>query len=359
MNPDIKVSVLIPCYNVSEYVYDALYTISNQTYKNLEIILINDGSTDDTLEKLNIIAKADSRVILLNNEKNIGLIKTLNKGISICTGQYIERFDADDLIGLDRIEKQIEIVKNNPSIELVTSFATYITPSGKFHSQVESFYCNSLHSATFLCLFECPLVHPGMFIKSSLLNEYMFSDNEVYSHIEDYDLFSRLLSNKVNLFINTENSQRNLYRRNPTSVSNRNRNLQNENAISKSKENLKSIMNYSIDDTILRAIILKTETNWTPEIIKNASMELVKIRAKYFEQNKEFISKEDKKIITEWTQLRLLKIISTTIFKGNISSKMTALKILLLNINMFFSIKIMQNIFNRFVWTFNKIRYNN
>lgn len=359
MDSSFKVSLLIPCYNVEKFLDDAIYTITNQSYKNLEIVLINDGSTDNTYEKLKKLANEDSRIVLVNNEKNIGLIKSLNKGINYCTGTFIERFDADDLIGLDRIANQIEVIIKNPTIDLITSYANYITPDGKFHSKAASFYCNSLHSAAFLSLFECPLLHAGMLIKTSVLKEYMYDEKESSSHIEDYDLFSRLIINKVNLMIDTRDNQRYMYRRNPNSVSSRNIDFQRENAIQKSKDNLKSILDYSIDDTILRAIILKTAINWTPAILDSAVKELENIKLVYFEKHKKSISKKDKKIITEWTYLRLLKIISTVIIKGNFTSKIKAIQILLMNVNMFLSNKIMQNIFNRFVWLFNRIRYNN
>lgn len=359
MDSNLKVSLLIPCYNVSPFLDDAMQCIINQTYSNLEIVLINDGSTDNTLEKLTTFANKDSRIILVNNEQNIGLIKSLNKGINYCTGSYIERFDADDLIGLDRIEKQIEIIVDNPTIDLITSYATYINPKGKFHSKVASFHCNSLHSAEFLSLFECPLLHAGMLIKNSLLNEYKYDDNLNSSHIEDYDLFSRLIINKINLFVDTRENQRYFYRRNPNSVSSRNLFIQQDNSIQKSKENLKSMLNYSMDDEILKAIILKKETKWTPKILSNAALELKKIKSTYFLKFNKILSKSDKKIITEWTQLRLLKIISTVIFKGNFSSKIKAIQLVIMNSEMFLSKKIIQNIFNRFVWIFNRIRYNN
>jgi hypothetical protein len=150
-----------------------------------------------------------------------------------------------------------------------------------------------------------------------------------------------------------------MYRRNPNSVSSKNIDFQRENAVQKAKDNLKSILNYNIDDTILRAIILKTKINWTPKILNTAVKELENIKLDYFEKYNKSISKKDKKIITEWTYLRLLKIISTVIIKGNFASKIKAFQVLLLNSKMFLSNKVMQNIFNRFVWLFNRIRYNN
>ena len=106
-------------------------------------------------------------------------------------------------------------------------------------------------------------------------------------------------------------------------------------------------------------IILNTEINWTPTLLSNAVKELENIKLNYFEKYNKSISKKDKKIITEWTYLRLLKIISTVIIKGNIASKIKAFQVLLLNSKILLSNKVMQNIFNRFVWLFNRIRYNN
>jgi glycosyltransferase involved in cell wall biosynthesis len=337
----------------------ALLTIINQSYKNIEILVINDGSTDQTLEKLIAISKTDSRIVLVNNESNIGLIKTLNKGMQLCKGEYIERFDADDLIGLNRIANQIAIIDANPKIELITSFATYITSSGKFHSQVPSFYCNSLLSATFLSLFECPLVHAGMLIKNDLLNEMKYNDQTNTYHIEDYDIFSRLLYNQVNLYIDTSKEQRYLYRRNPSSISNQNRSLQSENAILKSKENLQKILNYSIDESILKALVLKTDIKWTPQLVKSAFQEFENIKQLFYDKYKDKLIQNDDKTITNWIYLRKLKICTSIFFKGNIKCKTMAVAFLLYNSKMFLRKKILHNLAERTIWLINKIRFKN
>lgn len=100
-----KVSVLIPVFNVEKYIKDSVQSIRNQTYKNIEIIVIDDGSTDDTFGVVAKIAESDKRIKLFKNEKNIGIVKTLNRALELSTGEYIARMDGDDISELDRIEK--------------------------------------------------------------------------------------------------------------------------------------------------------------------------------------------------------------------------------------------------------------
>ena len=117
------VSVLIPCYNVERYVVEAVGSISNQTYKNLEIIAINDCSTDRTGELLMQLAREDSRIRVVTNEVNLKLIQTLNKGIGMCNGEYIARMDADDISLPTRIEKEVRFLEeNNDHVIVCTLF---------------------------------------------------------------------------------------------------------------------------------------------------------------------------------------------------------------------------------------------
>ena len=104
MNEHSLVSIILPCFNASKYIDVALKSILNQNYKNIEVIVIDDGSTDNTLTILEQYSKVDSRIKLFENSKNKGLIYTLNKAILLANGEYIARMDADDISMLDRIE---------------------------------------------------------------------------------------------------------------------------------------------------------------------------------------------------------------------------------------------------------------
>lgn len=359
MNQKPKVTFLIPCYNTEKYLIEALECIVNQTYENLEIILIDDGSTDNTLRLLKKYEQRDSRIRLYKNETNIGLIKTLNKGIELATGEYIARFDADDLIGLDRIEKQIEIIIKNNNIDLITSYVNYITPSGKFHSKVESFYCYTFNSIKFLNLFECPLVHAGMLIKSSILKQQKYTYDISYLHIEDYKLFSELLNKNINIFVNTSNSQKYFYRRNLSSVSNRNREIQVENAIQLSINNLKNLLEYTIEYDVLKAIILKCSVNWNVNLIKKVFYNFLTIKNIYLQKHANNLSSLDIKLIQEWYYLRCLKIVTTLLLKGNLACKLLGCYYFLYNIKFLQYKKFYLNISSRLVYIFNSIKYQN
>ena len=100
-----KVSVVITAYNLENYIGKAIESVLNQTYKNLEIIIVNDASTDNTLE---VIKKYDDpRIIIINNEINVGSGKSRKSGIEKCTGEFVEIIDGDDWISLDYIEKLV------------------------------------------------------------------------------------------------------------------------------------------------------------------------------------------------------------------------------------------------------------
>lgn len=105
-----KVTLIIPMYNCEKYIRRCLNSIINQTYKNLEIIVINDGSTDKSLSIVKEMAKVDSRIICIN-QKNMGVAKTRNKAISLATGKYIMFVDNDDYLDDDYIHNYVNVIE--------------------------------------------------------------------------------------------------------------------------------------------------------------------------------------------------------------------------------------------------------
>ena len=102
-----KISVILPVYNSEEYVSESITSILNQTYKNFELIIIDDGSTDNSKVICKNFSKKDNRIIFLDNN-HIGLTRSLNKALEIASGHYIARQDADDVSLPNRFEKQIK-----------------------------------------------------------------------------------------------------------------------------------------------------------------------------------------------------------------------------------------------------------
>lgn len=130
-----KVSVVIPCYNQGQYIDEAVESVLSQTFQDYEIIIVNDGSTDDfTNEILKNYNKPKTTVI---HTKNQGLSAARNNGIRSSNGEYILPLDADDKIGSDFIQKTIQIIQNDIDIKAVSSyvqlfgdFDTKPTPQG-------------------------------------------------------------------------------------------------------------------------------------------------------------------------------------------------------------------------------------
>ena len=116
MDERIQISVIVPAYNTAQWLSSCLNSIINQTYKNLEIIVINDGSTDATAEIVEKYANMDKRIIAVHQE-NMGLVAVREKGISMATGQYVTFVDADDSIEQDMYERLLNnAIKYNADI---------------------------------------------------------------------------------------------------------------------------------------------------------------------------------------------------------------------------------------------------
>ncbi|KXI22134.1 glycosyltransferase family 2 protein [Photobacterium sanguinicancri] len=112
MNNDL-VSIIMPCYNVSKFVRDSIESVFMQTYKNWELILINDCSTDNTLDIIREVAAKDNRVVVLSNLENKGGAISRNLAVDIAKGRYIAFLDSDDIWRKDKLKIQISFMKRN------------------------------------------------------------------------------------------------------------------------------------------------------------------------------------------------------------------------------------------------------
>jgi len=126
MKTQPKVSVIIPTYNVEKYIRKAIESILDQTYQKLEIIVVDDGSTDNTYGILEELKQKDIRIRLFKNDKNLNIVKTLNKALQYVTGDMIARMDGDDVSEAHRIEKQVNFLVENEDVDLVGSHSFII-----------------------------------------------------------------------------------------------------------------------------------------------------------------------------------------------------------------------------------------
>lgn len=115
----MKVSVLTPAYNVEKYIAETIESISSQSFKDFEFIILDDRSTDKTLEIANEYAKKDSRIKVFQNEVNLGIAGNRNKLLTLAKGEYIAWQDSDDISLPDRLEKQVKVLDEKREVGIV------------------------------------------------------------------------------------------------------------------------------------------------------------------------------------------------------------------------------------------------
>jgi glycosyltransferase involved in cell wall biosynthesis len=188
-----SVSVLIPCYNAAQTIDESLHSLKIQTLEDFEVILVEDGSTDNTLQILHRWALDDPR-FQVHTKSHSGIIDALNVGLSVCRAGYIARMDADDRCHPERLAKQIDYLESNPQIDvvgcLVRGFPQEQVRQG-FQIYLE--WLNSIvdNEQIYREIFvESPLVHPSVaFRKEVILKAGGYMD---HGWAEDYDLWLRL-----------------------------------------------------------------------------------------------------------------------------------------------------------------------
>lgn len=191
------VTVLLSVYNGERFLAEAIDSILCQSYKNFEFIIIDDASTDSTAEILKRYEREDSRIKIVTNAVNLRLAASLNKGISLASGELIARMDADDVSLPGRLEKQVAFMQANPNVSVCgTALSVYDSPSTVWLPPLDN---DSIRAMLF---FESCLYHPTVIMRKSIFNGL---DSPYFSSMlpaEDYDLWSRVAQRKEILFAN-------------------------------------------------------------------------------------------------------------------------------------------------------------
>ena len=210
------VSVLLSTYNSEESIGESIDSLLSQTYKNLEILISDDGSTDSTKEICKKFQLKDERVLFSSNKKNVGLTKSLNNLAQKASGSLIARQDADDISLPYRIEEQIQFMKTK-KLDAVTS-RSLVKQNNKKRPGISFYIPDKL-----LINRKNPFIHGTLIIKKNVFQEIGYYDERFY-YAQDYKLFYDLLNrgykvktlNKALYILNTENniSSENLERQN-------------------------------------------------------------------------------------------------------------------------------------------------
>lgn len=184
---DPLITVLMSVYNGDAYLQEAIDSILNQTYANFEFVIINDASTDQTSVILDKCT--DSRVVQLHNKSNIGLTKSLNKGLAIAKGKYLARQDADDISLPDRLAQQVAFLDTFPEVAVVGSFYVHLYEDGRPEQTVEMPTTDdAIRQQLF---YQHCFCHGSVMMRRSAL-EAVGGYNEQFKTAQDRDLWLRL-----------------------------------------------------------------------------------------------------------------------------------------------------------------------
>ncbi|MBU0597098.1 glycosyltransferase [Patescibacteria group bacterium] len=188
----VLVSVLISVYNGEKYIKQAVESILNQTEEDWEMVIINDASTDKSPEIILELANHEPRIKFITNEKNLGLTKSLNRGLKECEGEYIARLDADDVSNRERLKIQMDFMENNKEVALCGSQGMYISEDGKKlgEKNLPTHYKDIKDKL----LFNNQFIHSSLFLRRAVIDKVGFY-NESFKTSQDYELVLRLAKN--------------------------------------------------------------------------------------------------------------------------------------------------------------------
>lgn len=195
MNKNPLVSICIPMYNSEKYITDTIESLINQTYKEIEIIIIDDGSEDKSVDMVNNIK--DSRIRLYKNGINRGLPYTRNRGIDLAKGKYIALIDADDIAYLNRIKIQVDFMEKNREYGVIYS---YIQPFGNIgllsKMRIKMLFNKKLSNDEIQSklFFSNVICNPSSIIRKSVLEKNNIKYRKEYTNSQDYGLWLDLIN---------------------------------------------------------------------------------------------------------------------------------------------------------------------
>lgn len=182
-----KVSIVLPSYNGSSFIKDSIQSILNQTYHDFELIIVNDCSTDDTLEICNEYAKKDNRIKIISNSQNLKLPASLNVGFSQAKGEYLTWTSDDNIYKENAIEKMVKALDSNPNTDLVSFDYDFIKEDGSFDKRASAIYpTRKPWQLAFMCNVGACFMYTKSIAKK--VGEY---DTNLFC-AEDYDYWCRI-----------------------------------------------------------------------------------------------------------------------------------------------------------------------
>lgn len=195
-----EVTVLMPVYNAEEYLCASIDSILAQSYADFEFLILNDGSTDASLDVIR--SYADSRIRVVNNARNLGLARTLNEGLRLASGELIARQDQDDISHPRRLEQQRVFLAGHPDVALLGTRAWVIDQEGRYrglcvtnqrgqYRGLADYPCSG-EGIRWELLFDNCFIHSSVMFRKNVIRDELGGYDAALSFCHDYDLWSRV-----------------------------------------------------------------------------------------------------------------------------------------------------------------------
>ncbi|MEO1255901.1 MAG: glycosyltransferase family A protein, partial [Bacteroidota bacterium] len=222
-----------------KYIGEAIESVQSQAIADWEMLVIDDGSTDKTIEIVKSYQAEDQRIILLQNPKNLGISATRNHGLAHIKGKYVAMLDSDDVFLPNKFKKQIDFLEAHPEVGVLGAWAQHIGRSNRQFTPEEQ--DGQLRARS---LYRCPLVHSSTIIRTSVIEAGNIRYNENYPASNDYDFWVKALP-----YAKFHNLQEHLvqYRKHDQNISVTNRGDQKKYRVASSRLAFQNILDWDID----------------------------------------------------------------------------------------------------------------
>lgn len=225
-----KVSIIMPCYNSDSFIKLAIESVLNQTYRNFELLIVNDGSSDNTEKIIKEYETKDFRIKVLNNENEKGISGAMNTGLNYARGLYITRMDSDDIIESTKIEKQVKFLEENDEYGVCTVNIAMLDKLGNLYN--ENVYPEQKVPPEWTFLWTNPIPNAPCMYRADIIKNNNIKFNNLKT-AEDYDFLRQILT-KTKIYMINESLY--YYRYNKNSIYNKRREETFKNSIEISKK---------------------------------------------------------------------------------------------------------------------------
>lgn len=293
----VLVSIVMPVHNAGPYIDEALQSLVSQTYTNLEIIVIDDASNDDTPELLANWTQRDARITSIRNETNLGVAQSLNRGFARASGEFIARMDGDDVAFQDRIQRQVDFLSANTHVSIVGT--SILIARGREQSFETTIYPTAPLLVKWQMLFGCFLAHPTIMLRRKVLDLIARKDEPLYStetgSSEDYELWVRCIF-RHGLEVRNIGDVLLVHRKHGSNVSTRNREQQARDAHDIAASLFESVTGKSNED-LTTAVLNMRETGKRDQIASTdalkRSIELLHLMHGFVAAKEDGVESED------------------------------------------------------------------